>query len=213
MPDRLSSGTVDSYHVLGYFGVRSHAFGLRAGLGYSSNDISAKRSVTIPGFTDSLRSTRDGHTVQAFGEIGYRVPLRDLTVEPIASVTQVWAHSGNFAETGGSAALTGESESLNSTTTVAGLRLATAHAGPFRLSGLLGWKHRFGDRTPSSRLAFQSGAPFDITAAGLAKDAAIVDAEASLTVSRGVSLAAAYRGEFGDRSKDNMVRGTLTIDF
>jgi uncharacterized protein with beta-barrel porin domain len=213
MPDRLSSGTVDSYHVLGYFGVRSHGFGLRAGLGYSSNDISARRSVTFPGFTDSLRSTRDGHTVQAFGEIGYRVPLRSLTVEPIASVTQVWSHAGKFTEAGGSAALSGESESLNFTTTVAGLRLATAHAGPFRLSGLLGWKHRFGDRTPSGRLAFQSGAPFDITAAGLAKDAAIVDAEASLTVSRGVSLAAAYRGEFGDRSEDNMVRGTLTIDF
>jgi len=213
MPDRLSSGTVDSYHVLGYFGVRSHAFGLRAGLGYSSNDISARRSVAFPGFTDSLRSTRDGHTVQAFGEIGYRVPLRGLTVEPIASVAQIWAHSGNFTETGGSAALSGESESLNSTTTVAGLRLATAQAGPFRLSGLLGWKHRFGDRIPSGRLAFQSGAPFDITAAGLAKDAAIVDAEASLTVSRGVSLAAAYRGEFGNRGEDNMVRGTLTIDF
>jgi fibronectin-binding autotransporter adhesin len=167
----------------------------------------------FPGFTDSLRSTRDGHAVQAFGEIGYRLPLRSLTVEPIAALTQVWAHAGNFTEAGGAAALSGENESLNSTTTVAGLRLATAEAGPFRLSGLLGWKHRFGDRTPSGRLAFQSGTFFDITAAGLSKDAAIVDAEASLEVSRGLSLAAAYRGEFGDRGEDNMVRGTLTIDF
>lgn len=213
LPERLSSGEADSYHILAYLGLRASAFGLHAGVGYSSTDLSTERSVAFAGFSESLAADYNGETLQAFGEIGYQLPLGDGTVEPIAALSYVRVRTDGFSEAGGAAALAAEKESQETANSVAGVRFATAPQGPFRIEGLLGWRHAFDGRAPSRRLSFAGGAPFEIGAAGLSKDAALLDMEASLAVASGVSLGIAYHGVLGDRSHDHMVRGALRIAF
>ncbi len=73
--------------ISAFMAVRSgDPIGLRLGTAYSWHTLSNTRSVAFPGFTDTLRANYTGGTFQAFGELGYRVTLDRVTLEPFANL-------------------------------------------------------------------------------------------------------------------------------
>ena len=170
-------------------------------------------------FTEHVR----GHagTAQVFGDLGYRIDaghtaVGALAFEPFANLAYVNLSTGGFSETG-AAALTGRSDSTGVTFSTLGLRAST----DFRLNGMaatargsLGWRHAYGDVTPTALLAFAGGgSSFSIQGVAIAKDSAVVDAGFDVVVARNVSVGFAYVGQAASHAQDHDFKANLNWKF
>ncbi|BDC29398.1 Extracellular serine protease precursor [Bordetella parapertussis] len=215
--DRASSGRSDNYHLGLYGGTQSGALGVRTGLAYSWHDIRTRRSVDIPGLSDSLRADYGGGTFQAFGELGYGIELNDTTrLEPFASLAYVRLHTDGYRESGGAAALT--TGSANTETTFSTLGLRAEHAlGSGAAQGTVrataGWRHAMGDTTPQARHAFSAGDAFTVAGAPIAQDSAVIELGVDLAVARNTRFGLSYAGQIAGSAQDHGVRADLSIRF
>jgi Autotransporter beta-domain len=153
---------------------------LRGGAFYANNHYGLNRSVSFPGFDQSVGSGYGGDTVEVFGEAGWRIAVAApmvsaASVEPFLGVAGVDLHSASFAETPGPASLVGGSESTGYGITTLGLRGDTTMfaTAPLTLTGMIGWQHVYGGATPNATFAFASApsTPFSIAGAPIARDA------------------------------------------
>ena len=135
--------------------------------------------VRIGGGTQKLQADYGASTAQLFTELGYAMRVSPaLTLEPYAGL--IWSDQRirGFSESGGYAALSGQSQRNALTTTTLGLRgrqdimLGSISAA---LRAGLGWRHTFGDVQPSTTMAFAGGDSFSVTGAPIARNAALVE--------------------------------------
>jgi len=214
---RASTGTVDSWHLGAYGGAVFGDLGLRFGGAYAWHDVATMRSVVFTGFGDGTSAGYDGATAQLFGEAGYRLGLGAVRLEPFAGIAHVQAWTNGFTETGGPAALTAGGLNLETTFTTLGLRAETdialgAHtrAG---LTGMVGWRHAFGDVAPLSTHRFAGGAPFAVAGVPLAEDLLVVELGLALSLTPDLDIALSYDGAFGAGLSDQSVRASLHLRF
>jgi outer membrane autotransporter protein len=86
---------------------------------------------------------------------------------------------------------------------------------PLVARGMLGWRHVFGDVTPTSTLAF-AGAPsipFAVAGAPIARDALAVEAGVDWRLTRQATVGVFYSGSLAARDEDNAIKGKLDIAF
>lgn len=214
--DRNSSGKSDSYHLGLYGGTNWGAIAFRSGAAYSWSSISTKRSVAFDGFTDALSADYDAGTAQVFGELAYKADAGHFKFEPFANLAYVSVHTDGFTETGGTAALTSAGSTTDATFTTLGLRGSTDFAlGGINATarGMLGWRHAFGDVTPTSSFAFAGGDVFTIAGVPIGRDAALVEAGLDLNMSANATLGVSYTGQFGNGTVDQGAKVDLGIKF
>ncbi|MCA0035262.1 autotransporter domain-containing protein [Mesorhizobium sp. B263B2A] len=214
---RQSSGKSDSYHLGLYGGTNWGAIAFRTGAAYSWSSLSTHRSVTFNGFADGLSADYDASTAQIFGELAYKAETGgSFKFEPFANFAYVSVHTDGFTETGGPAALTSQGRTADATFTTLGLRGST----DFMLGGIgatargmLGWRHAFGDVTPTSNFAFAGGDAFTIAGVPIAKDSALVEAGVDLPLASNATLGLSYTGRFGGGAVDNGAKANLSVKF
>lgn len=214
--DRHSSGASDNYHLGLYGGTNWGAIAFRTGAAYSWNSISTKRSVAFNGFADQLSADYDAGTAQVFGELAYKAGVGRFKFEPFANLAYVSVHADGFTEQGGAAALTSASSTTNATFTTLGLRASTDVAlGGISATarGTLGWRHAFGDVTPTSTFAFAGGDAFAIAGVPVASDSAVIEAGFDLQMSTNATLGLSYVGQFGGHNTDNGAKADLSVRF
>ncbi len=129
------------------------------------------------------------------------------SVEPYASVNWHQLRHGSFSESGGQAALRGDSQRQNLSTFTLGLRGTTEldlSKTTLSLSAGLGWRHAMGDTTPQRELAFAAlpGSSFQISGAPIAQNAAVAELGAELKAGKSTSFGVNYQGQFG-RNQDH----------
>ncbi|WP_258584586.1 autotransporter outer membrane beta-barrel domain-containing protein [Mesorhizobium sp. AR02] len=213
---RNSTGASDNYHLGLYGGTNWGAIALRGGAAYSWSSLSTHRSVAFNGFTDGLSADYDAGTAQAFGELAYKIDANKFAFEPFANLAYVSVHTDGFTETGGAAALTSAGSTTDATFTTLGLRGSTDFAlGGIDATarGMLGWRHAFGDVTPTSTFAFAGGDAFTIAGVPIARDAAVVEAGLDLKMSANATLGLSYSGQFGGGTTDNGAKANLSVKF
>ncbi|TPN13043.1 autotransporter outer membrane beta-barrel domain-containing protein [Mesorhizobium sp. B2-1-3] len=215
--DRNSSGKGDSYHLGLYGGTNWGAIAFRSGAAYSWSSISTRRSVAFNGFADQLSADYDAGTAQVFGELAYKADAgSSFHFEPFANLAYVSVHTDGFTETGGAAALTSASTNNDATFTTLGLRGATDFAlGGIDATarGMLGWRHAFGDVTPTSVFAFAGGDQFTIAGVPIARDAAVIEAGLDLNMSANATLGLSYTGQFGSGTVEQGAKVDLGVKF
>ena len=211
--DRSSRSKVDSYTV-SLYGGNSWAAGkgkvnFLAGAAYTWNKVDSRRTVTVGG-NQTLRADYNGNATQVFTELGYALPVGAHSVlEPYAGLAWLSQHTQGFSESGGAAALSGQSQTDSVTTFTLGLRgktqLAWGADKRVTLFGGLGWRHASGDTTPDRKLAFiqGGGATFRVAGAPIARNAAVVDAGLEASVGRMTSMGLSYSGQYGDGNTDH----------
>ena len=215
---RRSSAAMDNFHVALYGGTQQGPWGLRGGAAFTWHEIDTRRTIAFPGFFDATKVNYNAHTAQVFGEIGYGIALGPTAaLEPFAAVAYVNLDSDRFTETGGAASLTGGT-TFDATFTTLGLRGATvlgfANGMAVTGRGTLGWRHAFGDATPTMSLAFASGGiPFTIAGAPLAKNSAVVETGLDLAVTANATLGVLYLGQLADTAQDHAVKGNFLWRF
>ncbi|WP_371420653.1 autotransporter domain-containing protein [Tardiphaga sp.] len=223
LADRGSSGSSDNYHGGLYGGTQWGDLAFRSGLAYTRHDLSINRSVGFPGVAEMLRGDYSASTTQAFGEFGYRIgagrtPLGHLAFEPFANLAYVNLATDGFTERGGGvAALTSRSDNTGVTFTTLGLRASTSfdlgNGMTAATRGMLGWRHAFGDVTPTSIMAFAGGSPFTVAGVPIAANAAVADLGFDINVTPNATLGVTYGGQFGSGVTDQTLRGNFAVRF
>ncbi|MFG1373930.1 autotransporter domain-containing protein [Xanthobacter oligotrophicus] len=214
--DRASSGSSDNYHVGLYGGTAWGALSLRTGAAYTWQDVSTTRTVAFPGLFDRLSGDYTAGTAQVFGELGWRINAAGVAFEPFANLAYVNLDTKGFTETGGIAALTVDGETTGVTFTTLGLRASAAFdlgsmAAVAR--GTLGWRHAFGDTTPTSVNAFALFDAYTVAGVPIAEDAAVVEAGLDIKLSPQATLGLVYAGQFASGATDNGGKATLSYKF
>lgn len=215
--DRFSSGSADNWHLGVYGGTEWGNLGFRSGLAYSWHDIDTNRSVAFPGFAETLSGSYQSGTLQAFGELGYRIDTSSQTVfEPFVNLAHVSHRAGAFTETGGTAALSALDQTLDATFTTLGLRAShelTIGMVDVTARGMVGWQHAFGDTTPTLTQAFAGSDTFTIAGIPIAPDAALVEAGLDFSLSPDATLNLSYQAQFAAGTMNQAVSATLNVSF
>lgn len=214
--DRRSSGDSDNYHLGLYGGTIWGSIAFRAGAAYAWHRLSTARSVSFGTFSDQLAAGYDAGTAQAFGELAYGGDAGHFAFEPFVNLAYVNLRSDGFAERGGTAALTGESSSDDTTFTTLGVRISS----DFRFGGvdatargMLGWRHGFGDITPLTTLAFAGSDAFTIAGVPIARDAALIELGVDVRLASNATLGLSYKGQFSANAHDNGFNARLGLSF
>ncbi|KKB80839.1 hypothetical protein VW35_01150 [Devosia soli] len=215
--DRGSTATANNYHAGIYGGGEIDNLTLKFGAAYSQHEIKTNRTVSIPGFTDALFSSRLGGTGQVFGEIGYKFEFDSgLIVEPFVNLAHASLYTGGFAEQGGPAALSGGSAYASTTHLTLGLRGETSFAiGEMQATahGMIGWRHELGGVDPNSTHAFGTGSSFTVAGSSPASDAAVIEAGLDFNISPNVDLGFSYGGHLSPSLQQHGVKANLAVQF
>lgn len=207
--ERSSQADVSSYSALVYGG-KSFVYGpgawqFLAGAGYTWHDISTRRYASSQ--TPALTADYGASTGQVFTELAYSWKLAErTTLEPFAGLAWSDLRTRGFSESGGDAALSGESGSTQQTHATLGLRAAQgfeAAGRQGRVFGTVGWRHVFGDVKPESVLAFDAGQPFTVAGAPIGRDAALVEVGAEMAIARSATLGLGYAGQYASGSREH----------
>ncbi|CAN7338683.1 autotransporter domain-containing protein [Devosia sp. LjRoot16] len=214
--DRSSSGSSDSYHLGLYGGTAWGALSLRTGLAYTLADLSTQRLVAIPWLDDSLSAAYGAQTLQAFGELAYAIETDGARLEPFVNLAHVNLTTDGYTEEGGPAALTVASSSTGITFATLGARaeldiqLGSIDA---TLLGMLGWRHAFGDLTPTVTQAFAAGDAFTIAGAPIASDSVVIEAGLDLALNDTAAVALSYLGQISSETENHGAKATLAVSF
>jgi uncharacterized protein with beta-barrel porin domain len=209
---RGSSARIDTSHIGAYAAGALGPVETSVGTAYSWNDVDTQRAVSFAGFADRLSASYGVDVSQVFGDVGYRIHLGGLDIKPFVGIAHVHLASDSFAEKGGAARLNSGGGSSDTTFTTLGVRGSgnVSIAGvEFATSGMVGWKHALGSRTPVAALAFGAGQPFKVAGVPISRDTAIVEARASAMIAPNVLLSFDYLGQIGADATDNSLRVVL----
>ncbi|OZI66415.1 hypothetical protein CAL28_01335 [Bordetella genomosp. 11] len=213
---RSSSADIDSYTLAAYAGTQLGALGLRFGAANTWHRIDTQRDVAFAGFAGTTdKASYDGNTAQVFGEAGYALNYGTTTFEPFAGLAYANLHTQGFDE-GGDTGLSGRGDNTGVTYTTLGLRASTrldAGGTTAVLHGMLGWRHAFGDTTPTATQSLPSGSPFTVSGVPIAKDAAILQAGLNVQVAKNVRVDLSYQGQLGDGVRQNGVMANVKVRF
>ena len=214
--DRPSWAKTDTYHVGVYGGKQWGQLGLRAGATYSAGEADTRRDIAFPGFSGQTAAKYDINTTQAFGELGWKMPTANGSLEPFAGLAHVKLSTDGFTESGGVAALTGSNGSTHTTYSTLGLR-GTSNAGmpnnQTRLRGLVGWRHAFGDVTPTSTLALAGQPGFTVAGVPIARNALVLEGGIDFAVSRNLTMGVSYVGQASSQVSDHGIKASLLWKF
>ncbi|MGU3401511.1 autotransporter domain-containing protein [Brucellaceae bacterium D45D] len=214
--DRRSSADSDNWHVGLYGGTQWNALAFRGGASYTWSDIDTSRNISIPGLTETEKTGYDAALFQAFGELAYGLDVGGSRLEPFANLSYVSLHRDGFEEHGGIATLSGHSDTQNVTFTTIGLRAehqVDIGNEKLMLSGMLGWRHAFGDRTARSVHAFETGNAFTIEGVPIAQNSAAIDFGVDMQVSQQATVGVSYSGQWSSRARDNTIKVQIKAKF
>ena len=226
-----SSSDADSYQVGVYAGTQMGGVRLSGGASYTWHDIDTTRNVTIGAVSEHIEGSTNAGTAQVFGEIGYVFDLlgpskpgqdkpgqdKWLQLEPFAGLNYVSTDMDGYTETGGASALTIDGSTNDVTFTTLGLRAVTGltfgdgHSA--RITTMAGWRHAFGDTTPTSTNRLAGGSAFTVDGAPIAEDVAVVGAGLAVDVADNATLGLDYTGQFGEDASENAGSARLSFHF
>lgn len=215
---RMSSGTIDTFHLAAYGGGRINDIAFRTGASYSHHDISTTRTIAFPGFADTATASYGASTSQVFGEAAYSVVKSWVSAEAFANLACVSVRSDRFIETGGPAALTVAQTTTSATYSTLGLRAQAPipAIGPWAMTarGSLGWQHAYDGTTPVSLMAFAtSPTPFAIAGVPIARDALLVETGLDALITRNTVLALLYTGRIASNANAHALKANLAVSF
>jgi fibronectin-binding autotransporter adhesin len=214
--ERDSSATSKNYNIGIYGGREWDGLVVRGGLTYGWHDVKTERSVAIGGLSDQMSAQYGVSTLQAFGELAYRLDIELGNFEPFVSLANVGVISGGFAETGGVAALTGDVGASNVTYATLGLRDEhdiTLGDVPGTVQAMVGWQHAFGNVAPNSSHALAGGDNFTVSGNPIDADVFLVTAGVDLDITDTATMGLAYSGQFGSGGAQQSVTANFRVAF
>lgn len=210
-----SSAKIDDYTLAAYGESKFDIAKVKYGTAYTWHSIDTRRSIAFAN-AGNAKADYDARTLQVFSELSTRKNFGRIDLEPYAGLAYVNTRADAFKESG-VAGLNGDAASQDLTFSTLGLRARTTwelpKAGALNLEGGLGWRHAFGDVTPSTRMKFDGGSAFTIAGAPLARDAMLLQAGLTWNVSDRASVGIAYASQLGKGVNDQSAQARAVWRF
>ncbi|HUH87775.1 MAG TPA: autotransporter domain-containing protein, partial [Pusillimonas sp.] len=213
---RLDRVRADGYHAMAYAGMQHGPWSFRGGLTQSWYQLDTRRTIDWTAHASSS-SKRDAQVLQVFVEAARSIDLGGATLEPYAGLAQMWLRQSAFAEDNAVFGLqdAGRRDAVGFSTL--GLRLgtdvATDKSGRLQLEVGLGWRHAFGDVTPTRQLRFTTGDAFKVVGAPLARNALLADVGLGWSVGRHTRVALNYAGQLAGHTRDHSAQASVRWAF
>lgn len=225
--DRRSEATARDFHLGAYAGFgaagagpeeqRAGGISGRVGIANMWRDLKTTRTPAFPGYAETLRSSYDLSVFQVFGDVGYRLDLGAVGVEPFAGIAYVRVSSSDFLESGGSGALrsAGDETSEYWMSSLGGRAYIGLPVGGGRLGFVAtgAWRHDGGDVNDPLSMRFASGPAFDISGVPIAEDSALLGAAITGRIGARVEVEAGYSGQIGGGVSDHGVKANIIVRF
>ncbi|KGS15834.1 autotransporter domain-containing protein [Pseudomonas tremae] len=215
---RHASGSTDSdnYHLGVYAGAKWGQLGLRLGAVRTWHELTAKRTLDLPGSSEHFKEDYKAATNQVFGELGYAIDMGNAQLEPFANLAHVRLDTDAFDENSNAISLENKSQDNHITFSTLGLRAATrlsVGSVAVKPNATLGWRRAYGDVTPESRAAFSGGSTFELSGAPIARSAAVLGAGVDLGLSDTLSVGLSYNGQVSSDASDQTLNARVTLAF
>ena len=215
-PGTSASAAIDSYHLAAYGGTQQGPASLRFGGSYSLHAIETRRSVTFPGFSDTLKANYDASTAQIFVEGAWRFDTEMLSIEPFANIAYVHVNTDRFTEEGGAAALSSPGSDYGQLFTMTGVRFGRDFAvdgTKGKISAGIGWRHAYNNLAAGQDLNFAGGNTFEISSASLPRNGAVIDIGLQFALSEQADFSIRYNASFSESSNQQNVNAKLGVKF
>jgi outer membrane autotransporter protein len=212
--DSSSKNNSSTYHAGAYAGTSWDALSFRTGLSYTWYDVSTKRNISA--LDETVDGQYDASSLNAFGEVSYRIATAHAAFEPFASLAHTHLKTDGFTETGGISALTIGSSTSDTTYTTLGMRASTdVYLGPVTASlrGSLGWLYAFGDLDATRTARFATGSSFNVTGTPLDRNAALLETGVDFNLTPSSTLGITYTGQFGSIAQEHGANARLRLQF
>ena len=118
----------------------------------------------------------------------------------------------NFGETGAEAGLTGQATNASVGFGTLGARLThqwQSEETTWQASLSAGWQRAWGDRSPTTTLAFATGPDFTVTAAPIARDAAVIEVGIGASLGPSSRFNLVYSTTLAGQSSSHMLQAQL----
>jgi autotransporter-associated beta strand protein len=212
----LGGGKADMFNAAVYARHTSGAAYVAAALGYTWQNASTDRTVTIAG-TDVLHASFRPQAFTARLEGGWRYATPAIGITPYAGLQSTSLVLPSYGETATSGsnqfALSYSSRTVTATRSDLGVRwdkAITVQSGVFTLKAKTAWAHDWNiDRSATATFQTLPGASFTVNGAQPSANAALVSLGADLKWLSGWSLAGSFGGEFSRTSRNYTGKGTL----
>lgn len=212
-----SSANADSYQAGIYGGTKIDSVILSFGASLAHYDIGTHRSAWFSSTIDSHSVDYTAKSVQVFGEAAYRIDTDYAALEPFAGAAYTRLRTSGFNEPSGITALSSNGDTMDLSTTTLGLRASRSfdlgESTTLTARGKAGWRHAFGDTTPTASLALATGSSFATQGLSIAGDTAIIEVGFDVKIGRATTLGISYNGQLAEKAHDNAVKANLTVRF
>jgi len=211
---RASSAKLETVHIMAYAGGKFGGVNLRAGIGYGWVDVTTRRDIAFPGFSDHVEADYKGNTLHGFAEIGMPIAATGGAVEPFAGLGFYRVKTDGFAESAGPVSLGVAARKDSFGLGNLGVKVATPIVDGLSGRGSLAWQHVFGDLVSTSVHRFgASAASFGVTGTALSRDAAAATVALDWRMSKAATVSVSYDGLIGKYGSQSNGRLTLSIGF
>ncbi|MCC8180291.1 MAG: autotransporter domain-containing protein [Planctomycetes bacterium] len=207
--DRHAKSDIDSYSFGVYGGKETPFFAgvLRwsTGVSYGYHDVEARRNITVPTLTQTLRADYHAQTFQAVGDLGFRFNNSAVAFfEPFVRLGWHSAWTNSFEESGGNAALRAEKEHRGNLSHHLGVRASGRLGDVVSVNASAAWIHSYGSKNNSTNFAFsQGGDTFTIDGVTVTRDAAHLTAGVGANVTEKLTLGLTYEGIVSNRFQNH----------
>ncbi|WP_072215015.1 autotransporter outer membrane beta-barrel domain-containing protein [Type-D symbiont of Plautia stali] len=209
--------TADSnnYHMAVYGDKQFGALVMRGGAGSTWHWLDTQRPVNYGIQSDKDAAKYSARTQQLYAEAGYSMLTKWVNVEPFVNLAYVNLKSNGIAESGGAAALRGDKQYTDATTSTLGLRAdAEWKVSPgtkIVLRSDLGWQHQYGDLSRGKGLRLSgSNAPIVVESVALSREGIALKASAEVATNESATLSLGYGGLLSKHYQDNSVNAIFT---
>jgi outer membrane autotransporter barrel domain len=170
-----SRAYTQGYSVLGYGTYQTNHWRLNGGVVQSWNTADVSRTLALDDLGNA-NGTVASRSTQLFADLSSPIELykqggaqRTTTMLwPFGQVSQTWLHTSNFGERGAEAALSGHATNASVGFGTLGARLThqwQRDQTHWQASLSAGWQRAWGDRSPTTTLAFTTGPELTVAAA------------------------------------------------
>ena len=215
-----SQAQTNGYHVLIYGTHDSQALRLNGGLVQSWYSASVNRGLSLDDQGDA-RGTVASRSTQLFADLSTPIALgADTTLSPFGQLSQTWLQTSNFGERFAEAGLSGEATTAAVGFGTLGARLSHQWQsdkgrlpgdwqGNWQMSVSAGWQRAWGDLSPTTTLSFATGPAFTVSAAALAKDAAVIEVGLGASLGPSSRFNLAYSATIAGQSSSQMLQAQM----
>jgi autotransporter-associated beta strand protein len=214
---RGAKADADSYRYALYGGrelkLSRGTLKLFGGGAYSRHRLDSRRQVELIDADERLAGQYDVTSSQAFGELAWHLALsQPAYVEPFVGLLLIDQQADGFAEDGGAAALSADSQRsslLSSTLGLRGQQLFQLAQRDLLVNGAFTWRHIDGDLRPERSLRIGDSQPFKVLGTEIPNDSLLVELNLDYALTPNVVLDVDYNGVFSSSSQANTVAFNL----